>query len=205
MSSQIDFTSPPSIRSTDPVIQRAAGDRCAPDASFGPHDGAGWDGPRLGASSLSVSPVDLENLISALEVKVVALSECLIAPGYRLEMDGLRHPGIHYNLAGDGRMSIRGAPPFQLRPHTLIIVPPNSPFWIEVPGGTVKRVRGQLPNEGVRRSGVLQFQAGDREPRIILICGFFEATYGPSTELFRDLAEPILEHFAIEVGRREMD
>ena len=170
---------------------------CPPQGgSSGPHDGAGWGGRGLGASSLTVSPADLENLISALEVKVVALSECLIAPGYRLEMEGLDHPGIHYNLAGDGRMSIRGGPPFQLRPHTLIIVTPNSPFWIEVPGGSVKRVRGQLPNgEG---TGIRRFLAGDREPEIILICGFFDATYGLSTELFRDLAEPIVEHFAIE-------
>jgi hypothetical protein len=49
--------------------------RCATDPSSAPHDRGGRGGPWLGASSLSVSPVDLENLISALEVKVVALSE----------------------------------------------------------------------------------------------------------------------------------
>jgi AraC family transcriptional activator of mtrCDE len=148
------------------------------------------------SSSLSVSPADLENLISALDVKAVALSECLVAAGHRLEMDGLDHSGIHYNVAGNGRMSIRGGRPFELPPHTLIVVPPNSPFWIEVPGDRVKRVRGEL-RKG-EESGVRRFVAGDQEPDIILICGFFAATYGLSTNVFRDLEEPIIERFAIE-------
>jgi hypothetical protein len=44
-------------------------------------------------------------------------------------------PAIHYNLKGSGRVSINRGPNMQLMPHLLIIVPPNTPFSIEVDGG----------------------------------------------------------------------
>ncbi len=155
--------------------------------------------PEPSASSLSVSAPDLEDLISALEVKFVELSECLVASGYRLEMErGLDHPGIHYNLAGNGRMSVRGGPPFALRPHMLIIIPPKSPYWIEVPDHQVKRVVFQPRESGGKGLGIERFVAGGSTPEIILICGFFDATYGVSNGLFRELSEPIIEHFSID-------
>ena len=43
--------------------------------------------------------------------------------------------------------------------------------------------------------GINRFTAGDTDPRMIMVCGYFRATYGPSVDIFRDLASPIVEHF----------
>jgi AraC-like DNA-binding protein len=150
-----------------------------------------------GASSLAVSRADLENLISALDVRVVALSECLVSAGHRLELEALDHPGIHYNLVGEARMSIRGGPRVALPPRTLVILPPNSPLRLEVSGGGAKQVGGPRETD-LRGAGVRRFVAGDPPADVVAICGFFEATYGLSTHLFRDLDSPIIEHFVTE-------
>src|SRR4051812_27292377 len=79
-----------------------------------------------------ISTPDLNHLIAVLDVQVVALSECLVSPGYNLVMTGHESPGIHYVLEGTGLMYLRNDPPVKVEPHTLVIVPPNSPFRLEV-------------------------------------------------------------------------
>src|ERR1700744_2517027 len=81
-----------------------------------------------------LSARDLEILIGTLEVQFVWLSHCLVSPGYRLDMGGIDFPGIHYNIAGTGRLIVQDQQPIDLEPNTLIVVPANSPFRIEVPG-----------------------------------------------------------------------
>ena len=76
---------------------------------------------------IRVSATDLEKLLDTLTVSFVALSECLVSAGYVLELSGTPAPGMHYNLAGTGRVIVGNAEPVELRPHTLIIVPPSTP------------------------------------------------------------------------------
>jgi AraC family transcriptional regulator, activator of mtrCDE len=40
-----------------------------------------------------------------------------------------------------------------------------------------------------------RYVAGAGDPDIVLICGFFHASYGSSLELFSDLSSPIVERF----------
>ena len=79
--------------------------------------------------------------------------------------------GMHYNLAGNGRL-IAGTFPASLTPHTLIILPPMTPFRIEAGGQ-----RGSIFQQGnVQRSSTAEltrYVAGDGAPEILLICGFF--------------------------------
>ena len=146
-----------------------------------------------------ISRKDLDSLMSTLEINVIALSECLVSRGYRLDMGGAGVPGLHYNLKGTGRMFLGNSnQPINIKPHTLIIVPPHTPFRIEaspLPGRTsvLQAVdgRSQTTTTGLIR----RFVAGDSEPEILLICGFFNAFYGSSTELFAPLAAPIVEQF----------
>ena len=147
---------------------------------------------------IRISPAHLDGLLSTLDVNVIALSECLVSRGYILEMGGHDVPGLHYNIKGTGRMYIRNGPPIELKPHTLIIVPANSPFRIEtvpLPGLTsgLRSVHGRstMTTNGMIR----RFVAGNSEPEIILICGFFSALYGSSTDLFGSLRCPIIEQF----------
>jgi AraC family transcriptional activator of mtrCDE len=87
-------------------------------------------------------------------------------------------------------------PPIQLSPHTLAILPPHSAFKIEVDhdGGSALRTveSRQIPFEPGKLRRVA---AGNSDPRIILICGYFSASYAASIDLFARLPVPIVEKF----------
>ncbi|ABR91544.1 transcriptional regulator, AraC family [Janthinobacterium sp. Marseille] len=149
---------------------------------------------------LRISPSDLDNLLNALEVHFVRLSECLINPGWRLELGGVDSPAIHYNIQGHGRMIV-GEHVIDLRPHTLVILPARQYFRIEVPSIDVGLVGMPImeildgrtmvfPPDAIRR-----YEAGTGEPELIMICGYFRALYGASMNLFSSLATPIVEQF----------
>jgi AraC family transcriptional activator of mtrCDE len=145
-----------------------------------------------------LAAADLDRLLDKLMVKFVFLAECLVGEGYRLDMGGIAAPGIHYNLAGTGRLIVDGRDPIELKPHTLVVVPAGSPFRIEVSSrqhqhGALKRVDGRA--QGSLRSGVYRAVAKDADPVVILICGYFHASYGSVTDLFGGLAAPIIEQF----------
>lgn len=154
--------------------------------------------PTVKSSIRRISPSDLESLIDTLDVRFVALSECLVSAGHRLSIGGNRAPGIHYNLAGRGRIFICDNPPIELHPHTLIIVPPNCPFSIEVPATRGRRTELKSVEGAagmVVRNGIRRYVAGPGAPQIVLVCGFFHASYGGSTQLFASLTAPIAEQF----------
>ncbi len=144
-----------------------------------------------------ISPPDLNSLMALLDVEVVALSECLVNAGFRLELGGHPAPGIHYILQGSGRMSLRGGPSFAFAPHTLIVVPPDCPLTMEcVPADDHSQaIEGR--QQAALVDSVLRFRAGSESepPQAVMICGFFKAHYGSATGLFETLAAPIVEQF----------
>ncbi len=149
---------------------------------------------------MRIAPGDLNNMLSTLDVTIVALSECLVSPGHRLELGGVGAPGLHYNIEGVGKAYIDGHPPIALTPHTLIIVPPDTPFKIEVEHrsknySTIKPVPWSDVIQQV--DGVNRMVAGEDDPEITLICGFFQASYGATTNLFAALGGPIIEQFDV--------
>jgi hypothetical protein len=115
--------------------------------------------------------------MSTLEVDVVALSECLVSRGSRLEMGAASVTGLDYNLKGVGKMSVPGFAPIELKPHTLIILPANMPFRIETTASPGKSMQPPDPTRpSIESYGPIhRFVAGDGEPEIVLICGFFSA------------------------------
>jgi AraC family transcriptional activator of mtrCDE len=152
-----------------------------------------------GQVARAISKPDLNRLMNALEIDFVRLSECVVSPGWRLLLGGPDTPGIHYNLSGEGHLVIGDTQPIKLRPHTLVVVPPGSDFYFETPG-TVPGLAAPKVADGRNRpiqpgGGVRRFSAGEGEPRLIMICGYFRATYGGSVELFGELASPIVEQF----------
>jgi len=149
----------------------------------------------IAGSASKLSAADLNNLMRALEIDVVALTEILVPRGHRAEMGTHDVPGIHYNLKGSGRISINRGPDMPLTPHLLVIVPPNTPFSIEVDGGDgASRLinRDCLTRD---RDGLLRVAVPNEKPEVVQICGFFNASFGQSVGLFRDLREPVVEHF----------
>jgi len=145
-----------------------------------------------------IAAADLDRLLEALMVEFVRLSECLVGEGYCLELGDVDAPGLHYNLSGTGRMVVGNDEPIELKPHTLIILPARSRFRIEVPShrgsrAIFKTVDGR--SQVFASGAVRRYVATDAEPVIMLICGYFHASYGSSTELFGTLAAPIVEQF----------
>jgi len=146
-----------------------------------------------------VAAADLDRLLDTLTVGFVRLSECLVGEGYRLELGGIDAPGLHYNLSGTGRLVVGNDAPIELQPHRLVILPANTLFRIEVPsrfGGrtTWKTVHGR--SQVFAQGAVRRYVATDAEPVIMLICGYFHASYGASTDLFGALTAPLIEQFA---------
>jgi len=144
-----------------------------------------------------MSAAQLDDLLSALSVEFVRLTECLVSPGWRLNLGGTAAPGIHYVLSGHGRMVLDGHPAIELSPHTLVITPPRQYFHIEVPpedpeSKVANEMEGRwkpFPEGAIRR-----FVAGDG-PELMMICGYFHASYGTSVNLFSTLSAPIVEQF----------
>jgi AraC family transcriptional activator of mtrCDE len=146
-----------------------------------------------------ISPSDLDNLMSTLEVEFVKLAECVVSPGSRLTMAATNAPGIHYDLMGMGRMIIGNHPAIDLQPHTLIIVPAGQSFCIDVPVDKQPPATLTITEEKARTfapGALRRLVAGSGEPEVILICGYFRATYGASIDLFRTLTSPIVEQFS---------
>jgi len=161
--------------------------------------------PSAGAAPIKppiarIAPEALESLLGALEVSFVALSECLVSAGYRLELGGWDAPGIHYNLVGEGRAIIGDLPPIELRPHTLIVVRPNSPFCIEAAGDRGYADLRTVEGRGQAQAGaaVRRFVAVNGPPDLALVCGYFRASYGACADIFENLSVPIVEQFRTE-------
>jgi len=154
----------------------------------------GHNTSRPASATVKLSTTDLNNLMQALDIDVVALTELLVPPGHRVQFGTIDVPGIHYNLSGVGRMSINGGPEMPLSPHLLIIVPPNTPFMIEVDGGNgpPKLISRDC---WTRQDGILRVAVPNEQPEIVQICGFFNASFGQSVRLFGELREPVIEQF----------
>jgi AraC family transcriptional activator of mtrCDE len=147
-------------------------------------------------STKPIAATDLDRLITTLEVDFVLLAECLVSPGWRLSLRPKDRPGIHYSLTGTGRMVADKWPTIPLSPHTLAILPPHTAFKIEVDhdsGSALRTLESrQIPFEPGK---LRRLAAGNSDPRVILICGYFSASYGASIDLFARLPVPIVEKF----------
>jgi AraC family transcriptional activator of mtrCDE len=147
------------------------------------------------------SAAALNRLLTTLEVKVVFLSECLISPGWRLELPAHAAPGIHYSLMGEGWLAFEGERPIAVRPHTLVVLPPGRRFALEVdgpsPGGPRHVQDYRRPGEEKAAAGPVQVRrrVAGANPALIVICGYFEAVFGASIDLFSGLTTPIVEQF----------
>jgi AraC-like DNA-binding protein len=143
---------------------------------------------------------DLDGLVTSMEVEVAALTECFISPGWRLCFPAAKLPAIHYALSGCGRMKAGGDSPFALRPHTLVIMPPDRAFHI-IESRAADDANAPLRSREVSMLSldlsdkVQTFRAGDGDPQVSIICGYFRASYGLSIDLFATFRGPIIEQF----------
>jgi AraC family transcriptional activator of mtrCDE len=144
-----------------------------------------------------ISRLDLDKLMTTLEVHSVNLSACTLAAGGELGVAHEDAPTIHYALEGTGCIVMDDEPPICLRPHTLVIVPRNR----------LRKILGSEPSLGAQRgagrpTGVAfspgstgRRQVGDGEPSLTLVSGYFRAVYGAALDLFASLDASIVETF----------
>jgi AraC family transcriptional regulator, activator of mtrCDE len=181
------------VRSNDPD-QARIGERHGSHYSVD-EDSAFMSGDR---PLVPVAAAELDRLFGTLKVEFVRLSECIVGKGYRLELGGVGEPGLHYNISGTGRMIVGSRESIPLAPHTLVILPAKTLFRIEVPSpndqrGTWRTVDGR--SQVFAQGALRRYVATDAEPELVLICGYFHASYGASTDLFATLKAPIVEQF----------
>ncbi|TDY26654.1 AraC family transcriptional activator of mtrCDE [Paraburkholderia sp. BL6665CI2N2] len=144
-----------------------------------------------------LSPDNLNELITLLDIQVLGLSECVVSQGFMLELDGHDAPGIHYILSGEGRLHIAGAGTVPLTPHTLLIVPAGHSLKLEVPTKQAGIAPTVVPGREHKQvvDSISRFRAGNVEPMTVMICGYFRASFGASINLFGTLSTPIVEQF----------
>jgi AraC-like DNA-binding protein len=146
-----------------------------------------------------VSTTDLDSLLTRLDVKFVDLAECHVSPGWRLSFTPSKMPALHYNLDGTGELVVGENAPIRLSPHMLIIVPAERPFHITAsdPDDRVPMQKMVDLEAGERTRALARYVAGTEKPEVMLVCGYFQATYGTTIEFFSGLTTPIVEHFDV--------
>jgi AraC family transcriptional activator of mtrCDE len=147
-----------------------------------------------------ISTTDFDSLLTRLDVKFVDLVECHVSPGWRLSFTPSKMPALHYNLDGTGELVVGENAPIRLSPHMLIIVPAERPFHITAsdPDDRVPMQKMVDPGAIERTSVLARYVAGTEKPEVMLVCGYFQATYGATIEFFSGLTSPIVEHFDVE-------
>jgi AraC family transcriptional activator of mtrCDE len=137
----------------------------------------------------------LDRLIEKVHVEFERLAHCLVSPGWRLSMPAVALPAIHYSLSGNGSMRVGSYPSIDLTPHTLVICPPRRAVEIRSGAGRNlgKKAFSRWP--GHAEGKVSRLVAGNGEPEVTLICGYFRASYGITMDLFANLPAPIVERF----------
>ncbi|GAB3427547.1 cupin domain-containing protein [Massilia solisilvae] len=133
---------------------------------------------------------DLDRLVSTMDVQVIALSECVVGPGFALDLDGLDTPSFHYIRQGHGWLYTSNEQPAEIGSQTLIIVPPHCPFRFEL-----GPARPSAPG-----SAKLSRDRDRTETTAFMLCGIFRSLYGNSTDLFDTLRVPIVEQFSKDDG-----
>jgi AraC family transcriptional activator of mtrCDE len=141
---------------------------------------------------------ELDRLLSTLEVDFVRLSECLISPGWQLAFQPQQFPAIHYTLRGSGRFGVGDTFSIPIEPHSLVIVPPGQTNRMDSmveqrPVDTLEYDSSKWPP--LVPGQVRRIIAGPDEPKMLIICGYFRASYGTSLELFSPQNRPIHEKF----------
>ncbi len=136
----------------------------------------------------------LDRLLSSLEAHVNSFAICEVQRGFSLALEPMKAPIAHYVLRGNGRLRLDRGIEIPLRQHDFLLLPPERPHWIEVPGGALIEVRG--PDHCTALiDGMLRIAATqERAPDLVTTCGMIEATYAGSLGLFDRLAETISIH-----------
>ena len=141
-----------------------------------------------------ISPTDIDQLMIGLEVHMSGLAQCVIDRGWRLSFNGGGKTSIHYTLYGNGIMTVGDFPPIKLVPHSMVIVPSMLPMRIEVDESTRATTRS-FDVAQLEEGRITEFVAGSGSAELVVMCGYFQTSYGKSIDIFNTVSSPIVEQF----------
>lgn len=140
-------------------------------------------------------PADLDRLLVELEVDIVTLSECVVSSQRALAFPKKAISAIHYNLSGTGQLLVGNLSPIDLTPHTLVIIPAMMSCQISAPPSRCAENASNTERFTGGREVISRQFSGSGEPAVRVMCGYIQATYGHSIDIFKSLTMPIVERF----------
>jgi AraC family transcriptional regulator, activator of mtrCDE len=142
-----------------------------------------------------LSDADLDRLLVELEVDSVTLSECAVSPEWTLAFPRRVLSAIHYNISGTGQLLVENFPPINLTPHTLVIIPARTSCEIAAPPFRCAPNSRNTEHFTGGLGKIFAQSAGSGEAAVRVMCGYMQATYGNSIDVFGSLTMPIVERF----------
>lgn len=128
----------------------------------------------------------LNRLVSTMDVQVITLSECVVGPGFALDLNERNAPSFYYIREGHGLLYMPHERPAEIRPQMLIIVPPKCPFRFEPTAPSRSVIESVQEAKGHDRTATTAF----------MLCGVFRSLCGNSIDIFDTLRCPIIEQFS---------
>lgn len=135
--------------------------------------------------------MNLDKLLSHLDVQVEPFSLCVVSKGWRMSLPGPPDVMLHFVLKGDGAVRGTGQRPRKLKPCTLVVVPKGARHTLEASTDAKHEMRIKPPPEGV--SVPPQLVAGSSDaPDLMVACGLVKVHYGAALGLFDHLREMLV-------------
>lgn len=129
--------------------------------------------------------VQLDKLLSKLDIQVRPVALCLTSAGWRLRLPASPDPMLHFVLRGRGAILGPEDDPHAVGPHSMVIVPCGTTHAIESEGDVRHEQCTPTPSPGV---SLPRLSAGPPDdPDVIVACGVVRVRYGDSLGLFSHL------------------
>jgi AraC-like DNA-binding protein len=154
--------------------------------------------------STSSAHVILDHLLAALDIGVTHFTVCDIRDGWGMHLDGCKTASLHYCLEGAGTLTVHGAVPIQLEPHTFVLLPPGVAYRIESASLQSARLEHRASLCGASsRESVPTLIVGEGQQGIITVCGEIRVGLAGGSDLFTSLGEPLAVRFGGADGLRD--
>jgi AraC-like DNA-binding protein len=141
---------------------------------------------------------NLERMLTELAADCYGLTECHIAPGWRVSLPPIGVCALCYTSGEPGKMSVGKSTAIPFPPHSLAVIPAGGHLWLKGPAGTglrtleVSHSAFAGPQSDVLQEPIIA-GAGDRTTDVVYIP--FRANWGITLDLFGSLQAPLLTEF----------
>jgi len=154
--------------------------------------------------SPSSAHIVLDHLLAVLDIGVTHFTVCDIRHGWGLRFDACKTASLHYCLTGVGALTIQGALPIQLEPHTFVLLPPGVAYRLESASPKPVRLEHRARLCGLpSHESVPTLTVGKGQQGITTACGELRMGLAGGSDLFITLGEPLVVRFGGADGLRD--